>query len=339
MSKQYIEELVNIPSPSGYTQKIVNYLEAKVRRHPYFISRTNKGALLISTTENPELLITAHVDTLGGMVKYIHEDGTLEITQVGGWPPTSFEGEYVTILTQSDKTIRGTFLLNNPAAHANSKVAETERTMENMHIRIDIITCSKIETQQAGISIGDFIFFDPRFEYTETGFIKSRFLDDKACAGILYDILMNHYDEIKVKKVGFLFSVFEEVGHGANAGIPISVKEMLVTDMGVVGEGVEGTETAVSICAKDNMGPYNYEMRQKLTVLAQKNKIPYVVDVFPYYSSDGSQALRAGLDLRIALIGPGISSSHGVERTHQNGVEATKNLILKFINSFQNDNL
>ncbi|MBN2090669.1 M42 family metallopeptidase, partial [candidate division KSB1 bacterium] len=334
-----IQELVNIPSPSGFTHQIVHHLEAKLKQHPYHIGRTNKGALLVSTTENPELLITAHVDTLGGMVKYIKDDGTLEITQIGGWPPNSFEGEYVTILTQSDKTIRGTFLINNPAAHVNNKVAEIEREMENMHIRIDTISCSKIETQQAGIHIGDFIFFDPRFEYTETGFIKSRFLDDKACAGILYDILMNHYDEIKTKKVGILFSVFEEVGHGANAGIPVSVKEMLVTDMGVVGDGVEGTETAVSICAKDNMGPYNYEMRQKLTSLAQKNKLPFVVDVFPYYSSDGSQALRAGLDLRIALIGPGISGSHGVERTHQNGIDATKNLILKYINSFENGNI
>jgi putative aminopeptidase FrvX len=334
MSTRYIQELVNIDSPSGYTQKIIHHLEEQLKRHPYKINKTNKGALLISPVENPELLITAHVDTLGGMVKYINDDGTLEASQIGGWPPTSFEGEYVTILTQSDTTVRGTFLIKNPAAHVNNKVSQIEREMENMHIRIDIITCSKIETQQAGINVGDFIFFDPRFEYTETGFIKSRFLDDKACAGILYDILMNHYDEIKEKKVGVLFSVYEEVGHGANAGIPESVKEMLVTDMGVVGEGVEGTETAVSICAKDNMGPYNYEIRQKLTSIAQKNKIPFIVDVFPYYSSDGSQALRAGLDLRMGLIGPGISSSHGVERTHQNGVDATKKLILKYIESF-----
>lgn len=329
----FIKELVNIHSPSGYTRKIIGHLEQKLAHLPYHRKVTNKGALLVSTTEEPELIITAHIDTLGGMVKYVNDDGTIEITQIGGWPPNSFEGEYVSILTQSGKILRGTFLINNPAAHVNRDIPKIAREMNNMHIRIDGITCSKVETTGLGISIGDFVFFDPRFEYTTTGFIKSRFLDDKACAGILYELLLNEYAEMKNRNVGCFFSNYEEVGHGVPAGIPGSVKEMLVADMGVVGEGVEGCETAVSICAKDSSGPYDYDIRRKLVQLAQEQKIPYVVDVFPFYSSDGTVALRSGLDIRVGLIGPGVNSSHGVERTHEKGVRATRDLILQFINA------
>lgn len=326
----YIKQLVEIPSPSGYTKNVIEFLDQQLAASGYIIHKTNKGALRVDLAPDPKLVVSAHVDTLGGMVKKLKNDGSLEITQVGGWPPNSFEGEHVTINTAGDKNYRGTFLINNPAAHVNREVSKTERKMEKMHVRVDAVTESDKQTAKLGIAPGDFVFFDPRFEETDTGFIKSRFLDDKACAGIFLDIILNHKD-IAGQPVSFFFSTYEEVGHGGAAGLPQSAREMLVADMGVVGEGVAGRETAVSICAKDSGGPYDFEFRSTLVELAQKNEIPYKVDVFPYYGSDGGAALAAGLDLRVGLIGPGVSSSHGVERTHCQGVEATRDLILAYI--------
>lgn len=333
MTVDIISELIGINSPSGYTSAIVTHIKNRLRNMEYVITETNKGGLLVSTTDSPESVVAGHIDTLGGMVKYIKSDGTLEITQIGGWPPNSFEGEHVSVLTEKGKEYRGTFLINNPAAHVNRELSKTERKMEKMHIRVDAVTSDRKATEKLGIAPGDFIFFDPRFEYTETGFIKSRFLDDKACSGVMLDILLNNADDIKQHSIGFFFSNYEEVGHGGSAGIPQSAKELLVADMGVVGENVTGRETAVSICAKDSNGPYDHEFRQRLVKLARVNKIPFQVDIFPYYGSDGGSALAAGMDLRVALIGPGVSSSHGVERTHIDGVKATKNIILQYIGS------
>jgi putative aminopeptidase FrvX len=332
MSVNFIENLVKINSPSGYTKEVIDFVAETVAGKGYELIFSNKGSLLVTTSQSPERVVAAHVDTLGAMVSKVKSDGTLELTQLGGWPPNSFEGEYCAILTAEGKLYRGAFLLNNPAAHVNHDIAKTERSMEKMHVRLDAVTFSQKETEALGIGVGDFIFFDPRFEVTDTGFVKSRFMDDKACAGVLLDILVNHAEEIKKHSVGFYFSTYEEVGHGGTSGIPQSVKELLIADMGVVGEGVTGKETAVSICAKDSSGPYDYAFRQKLVSLAKENNISYTVDVFPYYGSDGSAALRAGYDVRVGLIGPGVSASHGVERTHKEGIEATKKLILAWVN-------
>ena len=331
MSTTYIEELIDIHSPSGYTEQVVTHVENRLAGLPYQITRTNKGALLVSTCPDPHIVISAHLDTLGGMVRHLLPDGTLEITQIGGWPPNSFEGEHLTVLTRSEQKYRGTFLINNPAAHVNRDVSKKKRRMEDMHVRVDAVTKNEKETRDLGIAPGDFVFFDPRFEVTATGFVKSRFLDDKACAGVMLDLLLNQTDELMSQSVAFFFSTYEEVGHGGCAGIPASAKVMLVADMGVVGNNVSGTETAVSICAKDSSGPYDFVLRNMLVTLAEQNNIPYIVDIFPYYGSDGSAALRSGMDLRVALIGPGVASSHGVERTHEQGIKATRDLILQFV--------
>jgi len=331
MSIEYIRELVEIASPSGYTEEIIAHIQGRLEGRGYILSLNRKGALSVMTSDRPRYALAAHIDTLGGMVSSIKSDGHLELTQLGGWPVNSFEGEYVSVLTSSGKKFRGTFLLNDPAAHVNNKIQNTERSMKGMHIRLDAMTESRKDTAELGISVGDFVFFDPRFEVTDTGFIKSRFLDDKACAGIFLDILLNHREAMEGRDLLFYFSNYEEVGHGAAVGFPDTVEELLVADMGVVGEGVAGRERAVSICAKDSSGPYDHGMRRKLEEAAGKRGIPFVTDVFPYYGSDGSAALKAGQDLRVALIGPGVNASHGVERSHSEGIQATKDLILEFI--------
>ncbi|MBU1356237.1 MAG: M42 family metallopeptidase [Candidatus Edwardsbacteria bacterium] len=329
---EILKDLEAIHSPSGFTEEVMVHIEALAKTAGIGTKRTNKGGLVAGNHPQPRLVIAGHVDTLGAMVSGINADGHLSITKIGGPILPSFEGEYVTIRTVAGKDYRGTLLLNNPAAHVNDEVEKTVRKAENMHIRLDAEVAKKEDTEKLGIRIGDFIFFDPRFEFTETGYIKSRFLDDKAGSAAMLDAMLTlGAEKLKAIPVSFFFSNYEEVGHGAASGLPETAVEMLVADMGVVGEKVEGDESSVSICVKDSTGPYDYAIRCKLTELAEKNKIPHKLDVFPHYGSDGSIALIAGYDIRVGLIGPGVSASHGMERTHLKGLTATRDLMLAYI--------
>jgi len=329
-----LEQILKINSPSGFTIEVISFIEKLFENEKLFVSKTNKGSLLVSFSKNPELILSGHVDTLGAMVKEINDDGTLAITKLGGLVLTSFEGEYVSVRNTEGKLYRGTFLLNNPAAHVNDQVASIKRDLGNMSIRLDELVRNKDDVSALGINVGDFIFYDTRFEYTSSGFIKSRFLDDKACAAVMIELIKQLSSEGLTQPVGFYFSNYEEVGHGACVGIPDSAKELLVLDMAVIGEGCAGKEDAVSICVKDSSGPYDFTMTKKLRVLASKNGINFVTDIYPHYGSDGSAALAAGYDVRVGLIGPGVSASHGVERTHQKALEETYKLSRLYIQNF-----
>ncbi|WP_297458063.1 M42 family metallopeptidase [Thermococcus sp.] len=327
---EILREILEIPSPTGYTREVLAHIEKRLNEVGIKTYYTNKGVLIAGNHPEPDLVIVGHVDTLGAMVKGILPDGHLSFTKIGGLLLPTFEGEYCTIITRSGKRFRGTLLLKNPSVHVNREAGKKERKEESMYIRLDELVEKKEDTEKLGIRPGDFIAFDPKFEYVN-GFVKAHFLDDKASVAVMIDLLLDLADELEKLPVAFFFSPYEEVGHGGSAGYPSSTKELLVVDMGVVGEGVYGKETAVSIAAKDSSGPYDYEMTSKLIELAEKNDIPHVVDVFPYYGSDGSAALRAGWDFRVALIGPGVHASHGMERTHVKGLLATKELIRAYI--------
>lgn len=327
-----LRELSEIYSPTGFTAKVLEYVAKIAKSAGIKCHYTNKGALIVGNHPSPELAVAGHIDTLGLMVKEIRGDGNLNFTRLGGPILQAFEGRTVRVFTEKGKIVSGTLILNNPAAHVNNKASEALRNDQTMHIRLDAEVSNVQETEKLGIQVGDFVAFDSGFEYTDTGFIKSHFLDDKAgCAAIIDTFLTIGGKALSRIPVMFFFSNYEEVGHGACAGIPDSVKELLVVDMGVVGEGVTGNEQSVSICVKDSSGPYDYQMRLHLTELARKAKLPYKLDVFPFYGSDGSAALRAGYDLRVGLIGPGVSASHGNERTHVKGLKATRDLILAYL--------
>ncbi len=329
-----LKALSDIHSPTGYTRSVLAHIEKLVQKEGFKTRYTNKGALIVCNHPAPSMAVAGHIDTLGLMVKEIRSDGQLNFTKLGGPILSAFEGRTVRIFCSNGKNCSGSLILNNPAAHVNNRASEEPRTDLTMHIRLDAeVSCAK-DTEKLGIQVGDFAAFDAGFEYTDTGFVKSHFLDDKAgCAAMLDAMLALGSKALTRIPVMFFFSNFEEVGHGACAGIADSVKELLVVDMGVVGSGVSGTENAVSICVKDSSGPYDYELRLKLAELAKKNKLPYKLDVFPFYGSDGSAALRAGYDLRVGLIGPGVSASHGNERTHIKGLNATRDLIIAWLKS------
>lgn len=295
---------------------------------------TNKGGVIVTLrgkNSTKSRLFTAHIDTLGGMVKSISQNGRINLVPIGGASAISIEGEYVTIETSSGKRFRGTALHNNPSAHVNKDISTEKRTYDNISIRIDEVVKNDTDVKRLGINIGDYIFFDPRVEVSNSGFIKSRHLDDKAGAAVLLGAVKYFkkksglaYDTI------FYFSVGEEVGNGTVSKIPENCFEIIAVDMGALGRNQASDEFSVSICAKDSTGPFDYDLRKRITATADKYKIPYRVDIYPHYGSDAAAALRTGVDAKHMLFGPGIDASHSYERVHRDSVDATLELIIRF---------
>ncbi|EOR21716.1 M42 family metallopeptidase [Cytobacillus oceanisediminis] len=337
--KEYIallEQLLNVTSPSGNTESIIQLLEKYLQEANISTYRNNKGGLIATIpgkTTDKQRMLTAHVDTLGAMVKEVKSNGRLRLDLIGGFTYNSIEGENCIIETTSGKTYTGTILLHQTSVHVYKDARTAERNQANMEVRIDEIVKTKEDVKNLGISVGDFVSFYPRVEITPSGFIKSRHLDDKASAAILL-LLMKTIKESNVElpyTTNFLFSNNEEIGYGGNSNIPVETVEYLAVDMGAMGDGQSTDEYTVSICVKDSSGPYHYALRKHLVQLADKHEVPYQLDIYPYYGSDASAAIRSGHDIKHALIGPGIDSSHAYERTHFTSIEATGKLIYHYL--------
>jgi putative aminopeptidase FrvX len=333
----FLINLLNIASPTGFASSAIDFVEKELSKYKQLqITHTRKGALLVKwevKSNLPPVALTAHVDTLGAVVKEIKSNGRLKLSKVGGiqWPSVETEG--VWIFSSKGEKIRGSVMIDNASGHIFGPAgAETPRNDEHMEVRIDARTLSEKETRALGIGIGDCVAFDPRVEMTN-GFIRSRFLDDKACVANLVAAIKSLVDsgQSPVRSVYFLISNYEEVGHGAAAGIPEEVVELLAVDMAVVGRGQESDEFHATLCVKDSSGVYHEGMNKKMRVIAEKHKIPYKTDVYPFYGSDGEAFWRAGGDVALALIGPGIDASHNYERAHIDGLNATTNWILGYL--------
>lgn len=329
-----IVELCKIPSPSGFTKEVINNLKEEFRGLKYDTKITNKGSLLIEMGGiGKPLILAAHVDTLGGMVRAIKGNGRIRLTKIGGYPENNIEGENCLIHTRSGSKFSGTIQLTHPSVHVYDDVATMIRNDTNIEVILDEKVNSEQEVQKLGIQVGDFISFDSRVVYTESGFIKSRHLDDKASVGVLLTLAKVVQDKkIKLnRKVSLLFTAYEEVGHGGSSGVPIDTEEIISVDMGAVGDDLKTDEYKVSICAKDSGGPYDYDVTTKLIEIAKEEDLNYAVDIYPRYGSDAEASLRAGYDLKHGLLGPGIFASHGYERTHREAIENTLKLLLSYI--------
>jgi len=331
-----LRELVEIDSPSGFTSKGCHYIFELLKSYGWQPEFTNKGAVRCKFGDHPTLAIAAHVDTLGGVVSSIKSDGSLRMSKVGGPSLNAYEGSYCRVYTLDDKIYTGTFLLDNPAVHVNKNVKTAKREPENMHVRLDEEVDSDKDVRELGIRPGDFICFETHYQETDSGYIKSKFMDNKAGCYVLFELAKTMKEKGLTAPVEIFFSNYEEVGHGGTTGYSPTIEELLVIDMGVVGDDCAGKETTCSICAKDSSGPYDYEFKKQLVQLCEANDIAFELDVYPYYGSDGSAALRAGNDFRVGLIGPGVSASHGVERTHKKGIQATIDLCLAYIQKTKN---
>ena len=331
---KYIKDLCETPSPTGYTKRAEKYLMEEFEKMGYKPYQNHKGNVIVPIKEGTEngLLLSAHVDTLGLMVRSIKANGRLRVTALGGYPLAYGEQENVTIITRSGKEYTGVFRINEPAVHGSTDPKEISRDDKNMEVVIDEITNSAEETEKLGISAGDFIAYDPRFR-VDNGFVKSRHLDDKASAGVLMalakDIKENNID---INRPLYLaFTIYEEVGHGAASGHPQGITDMIAVDMGVVYDDLKTDETKVSICAKDSSGPYNYDLTNELIEEAKANDIDYAIDIYPLYGSDASAAVASANDFRHALVGSGVAASHGYERTHVNGLNGLYKLLKSYI--------
>ena len=331
------KELLEFDSPTGYCFEIMDRVEEIVKSFGYKFERNRKGngIITIEGKSDEEVIgLAAHVDTLGAMVRSITSSGTLKFTLLGGPIVPTLDSEYCRIITRGKdkKTYNGTFLSTSPAAHVFKDATDKKRDPENMEVRIDEVVKSKEDVEKLGISVGDFICIDPKTVITESGFVKSRFIDDKASVGILLTLLENMKRENIVPnfKTKIIISTYEEVGHGS-ASIPSDITELISVDMGCIGDDLSCTEYDVSICAKDSGGPYDYNITNKFIELAKENNLAYAIDIYPFYGSDTVAALRSGNDIRGGLIGPGVHASHGMERTHYEGMENTLKLLYLYL--------
>ncbi|QMV39993.1 M42 family metallopeptidase [Cohnella cholangitidis] len=338
-----LNALLATPSPSGYCMEIMKLIREETAKLGYALEMTPKGNAIITIpgqhggagagdAAGKVLALTAHVDTLGAMVRSVKSNGMLRFTPIGSYAMHTVEGEYCLVHTREGKTYEGTVLSTKPSVHVYTDMRDLKREEANMEIRIDEPVKSKEDTEKLGILPGDFISWDPRTRMAPNGWIKSRHLDDKASVAALFGLMewLKRENKSPAHTVKLILSTYEEVGHGS-AYIPADITEMIAVDMGAIGDDLTTTELDVSICAKDSSGPYDYEMTSKLIDLAKREKIAYAIDIYPHYGSDASAALRGGSNIRAALIGPGVHASHGMERTHVDAVVNTAALLGAYI--------
>ena len=333
----FLVKLLNIASPTGFADPAIEFVEKELSQfNQLTLSRTRKGALVAKwevDSDLPPVALTAHVDTLGAVVKEIKGNGRLKLSRIGGIQWNTVETEGVWVFTSKGEKVRGSVLIDTASGHVHGAAgSETKRNDEHMEVRLDVKTTSEKETRALGINIGDCVAFDPRVEVTN-GFIRSRFLDDKACVANIVAAIKSLSDagQSPTRSVYFHISNYEEVGHGAAAGIPSDVAELVTVDMAVVGAGQESDEFHATLCIKDGGGPYHFGLNNKMRALAEKHSIPYKTDVYVYYGSDGDAFWIAGGDVALALIGPGIDASHNYERAHLDGLNATTNWIMVYL--------
>ncbi len=330
-----VKKIFGIDSPSGYYHAVVKEVEKIATELGYQFEQIEKGCGII-TIEGEDnsrtVMMSAHVDTLGLMVRSITADGNLKFTKIGGPIMPTLDGEYCRIHTRDGRVYTGTILCESAAVHVHPDAASRTREEDSMMVRIDEQVHSKEDVLNLGIQVGDYICYDPKTVVTESGFLKSRFIDDKGSVACLLTVLKMMKDKgLKPQyKTKFFISVFEEVGHGASY-VPSDVREVIAVDMGCIGLDLTCTEYDVSICAKDSGGPYDYLMTSKLIELAKENGLKYAVDIYPRYGSDVGATLHGGNNVKGALIGPGVHASHGMERTHYSALESTINLILLYL--------
>lgn len=332
-----LEALLRTPSPTGDTAAALALVAGWMEEMGLAPVFTKKGALTVTIDGQSDAApraVTGHVDTLGAIVTQIKPNGRLTFDRLGGYPYYAVNGEYCWVFTADGSVHTGTAVLVKSSVHVHrEQVRDREWKIDEMEIRLDARTTSADETRGLGIEVGDMVAWDPRTVVTPTGYVKSRHLDDKAGVAVMVAALQALIDGRvePAQRTTFHFSDFEEVGHGAAAGVPADVAELVAVDMGALGEGLQGNEHAVSICAKDSGGPYDLGIRRRLATLAREYGVPYKLDIYPYYGSDAEAALRAGGDHRIGLFGPGIDASHSFERTHRDALEASTRLLLAYL--------
>ena len=343
MERKYAEfaatkacELLAIDSPSGYTRKAATWVKEAFEALGFAAKITTKGGVLADlggADKDDALFLQAHTDTLGAMVAEIKANGRLKLTPLGGLRAENAETENVRVHTRTGKIIEGTVQLCNASVHVNGEYGEAKRTFDTVEVVLDEDVKTAEATRALGIEVGDIVCLEPRTRITSSGYIKSRFLDDKVCCAILLAYAKYVKEEnVKLPRAVWLhFSVYEEIGTGGATLIPQDAHDIVAVDMGCVGELQTGSERKVTLCAKDSKGPYHYEFLKELAKVCIDHKVDYVVDTYFRYGSDVEGSLTAGYDARHITMGPGVYASHGYERTHISGLEQTFECIRRYL--------
>lgn len=330
--------LCRIPSPTGMTGAAIDHVAGELENFGLTTRRTIKGALVCTLPGGDRngagRTLSAHVDTLGAMVKEIKDDGRLKLSRVGGYDWSTIEGEYCLVHRELGGAVSGTILTNKASGHVfGQELVDLRRDEKSIEVRLDEPVRSADDVRDLGIAVGDFVSFDPRTTITPSGFIKSRHLDDKACVAILLGVAKAIVESGRhpLAASHIFISNFEEVGHGSSAGLPGGTEELIAVDMAAVGKGQTSDELATTICVKDSSGPYDHDLSRRLIRLARQFSVDFRIDIYPGYASDVSQALRAGWDVRGGLVGPGVDASHSFERLHRTSLEETAKLLLAYL--------
>lgn len=328
--------LLEVPSPTGFTEDAVALLEERLAGLGVASRRTPKGALVwtIPGGDGPARTLASHIDTLGAMVKEVKADGRIKLTGLGGFDWATVEGAECRLTTFEGRHLTGTVVNVKQSTHVHGpKLRELARTVDVMELRLDAEVTDADTVRALGVEVGDPVAFLSAPTVTDAGFVKGRHLDDKACVAVCLAVTraIREADVAPPGDLHVFVSNYEEVGHGAASGIPAATEELLCLDMAAVGEGQTSREDAVTLCVKDSSGPYDPVMNRQLRRLADREGIDLAIDVYPYYGSDASAAWRAGGSWRAALIGPGVDASHAYERTHRKALEATARLTLAWV--------
>ncbi|MFT5369636.1 MAG: putative aminopeptidase FrvX [Candidatus Latescibacterota bacterium] len=332
----FLVALLEIPSPTGDTEAAIDFCNQSLKGWPLEMRKTEKGVLtatLQGHAQDRPRAMTAHVDTLGAMVKEVKANGRLKLTHLGGLNWASVECESVTVRTFAGDDIPGSIMPVKASSHVHgAEASEIKREANSLEVRIDAAVNNADEAKSLGIQVGDFVYIHPRIE-RHNGFIRSRFLDDKACVACMVAAIKALADArvLPAQRTTFHFSTYEEVGHGGASGFPQDIVELLTLDMAAVGEGQTSEESKLTICTKDTGGPYHLGFKRRLVALAEAEGIDYRLDIYPYYGSDGEAFWRSGADVAVGLVGPGIDGSHSYERTHENALVDTTRLLIAYL--------
>ena len=327
--------LVNTPSPVGYYPLLNPVLEQEAASLGCSITYDNRGTpyIILEGQDNSKtVMVGAHVDTIGLVVRRVDSNGMLRVRNLGGVNFPSMEGETVTVHTRDGRQYTGLLACQSHSVHVFDDAKTLERNENTMVVILDEPVSSKAEVNALGIFNGDFVSTDPRCQVTPNGYLKSRFIDDKAATACCYTML-KYLNENGLKpkyRTILAFPYTEEIGFGGTFVFP-EVSEYVAIDIGLIGPDYDGNEFKVSIAAKDAAAPYDYDLTTRLVNYAKKAECDYAVDVFYRYGTDGNAAVRAGNNLRAAAFGMAVYCSHGMERTHIKGLENTMNLLLAYV--------
>lgn len=331
----YFQTLVAVPSPVSYYVQMNPVIEKLAGELGYTVTYDNKQTAYITLEgrdNSKTVLVGAHLDTLGLIIRRIDADGMIRVRQLGGVNYASLEGETVTVHTRDGRSYTGLMACQSHSVHVFDDARTLERDENTMMVILDQPVQSKADVNALGIRNGDLISIEPRCQITENGYLKSRFIDDKAAVACCFTAL-KYLKENGLKpqyRTLLAFPYSEEIGLGGTY-VPAGVSEYVAIDIGLIGPGYDGSERKVSICAKDNSTPYDYLLTNRLITLAEKNGIDHAVDIFYRYGTDANAALKAGNDLRAAAFGMAVYCSHGMERTHLDGLNATVDLLLSYL--------